>query len=136
MSTAQPQYLFVYGTLMVPEVLHAVLGRVPARLEATLEGYRRHALEGECYPAITKDPNARVHGQLLGGLSHEESATLDAYEGDAYTRTTVELAVNGQRLTADCYVWRDPALPRLSDDDWNLETFISTDLVRFLRALT
>jgi len=44
--------LFVYGTLLSDEVIGKVLGRVPRRLAATLQGFHRHRLNNRSYPAI------------------------------------------------------------------------------------
>jgi gamma-glutamylcyclotransferase (GGCT)/AIG2-like uncharacterized protein YtfP len=128
--------LFVYGTLMVPEVLVALLGRVPKRNRATLKGYRRYAIAGECYPAIITDPTTDVEGWLLTGLTPVEMATLDAYEGDAYVRLQVTLTVDGTKTFGDCYVWRSTSDVRFGRDDWNLETFLTAHLAGYLRALT
>jgi gamma-glutamylcyclotransferase (GGCT)/AIG2-like uncharacterized protein YtfP len=136
MNQSEPMALFVYGTLMVPEVLVALLGRVPSRREASLTGYRRYAIQGECYPAIISDANASVSGYLLTGLTEAEVEIFDAYEGDPYERTQVSVNVNGAPTGAQCYVWRSESDVRFGRDEWNLETFRTTHLARYLRALT
>lgn len=127
--------LFVYGTLMVPEVLTALLGRVPQIKAATLEGYRRFSVPGERYPAIVSAARSRVRGRLLVGLTASELAQLDAYEGDAYVRTEVALLVDGEVTPAACYVWRDPEVALASHDDWDVQAFTATELDGYLRGL-
>lgn len=135
MNSVSTPALFVYGTLMVPEVLLALLGRVPQLEEATLEGYRRFALPNECYPAISPDARHNVQGRVLLGLTPSELALLDAYEGDAYVRTTVQLLVDGRVTPAACYVWRDRNVLATTPGDWDLQSFITTHLESYLRGL-
>ena len=79
---------FVYGSLMAPEVLQALLGRVPDRTEATVRGYRRFAIKDRVYPALVRsrgdaDGDARVRGELIRGMSRRELAVLDWFEDEA-----------------------------------------------------
>lgn len=127
--------LFTYGTLMVPDVQSALLGRVPACSAAVLNGYRRCSIEGECYPAIVRDELSTVHGLALEGLTPTELEILDAYEGDPYVRTSVELAIDGARVAADCYVWSNARDTRLGLEDWKLDAFVVNHLSAYLRAL-
>jgi gamma-glutamylcyclotransferase (GGCT)/AIG2-like uncharacterized protein YtfP len=136
MSNPASHTLFVYGTLMIPEVLTILLGRVPVMHEALLRGYRRYTIDGACYPAIISDTTANVNGQVLLGLTPREVATLDDYEGDAYVRTEVTLTVDGASTSAECYVWRDASRVRLGRDDWDLETFVCRHLEQYLRGLS
>jgi gamma-glutamylcyclotransferase (GGCT)/AIG2-like uncharacterized protein YtfP len=136
MSNSPPETLFVYGTLMVPDVLNALLGRLPLHCEALLEGYRRYTIQGECYPAIVNNPGANVRGLLLSGLTKSDVETLDDYEGDAYVRAQVIVAVDGKPTQANCYVWRSQSDVRLGNEAWDLETFRTRHLADYLRALT
>ena len=43
---------FVYGSLLAPEVLDALLGRVPDRTPATLPGFVRRRIKDAVFPAI------------------------------------------------------------------------------------
>lgn len=38
---------FVYGTLMYPQVLQALISRVPRMEPAVIHGYRRHCIRGQ-----------------------------------------------------------------------------------------
>lgn len=44
--------IFVYGTLMAPEVTKLLIGRMPDTEPATLTGHRRYSVKGADYPAI------------------------------------------------------------------------------------
>lgn len=52
--TPHSSSVFVYGSLMAPEVLHIVLQRLPANTPAVLPGYARYAIQNRVYPAIVR----------------------------------------------------------------------------------
>jgi gamma-glutamylcyclotransferase (GGCT)/AIG2-like uncharacterized protein YtfP len=74
--------LFLYGTLLRPEVLTRFAGRRLEVTPATLDGWRRVALSGTGYPTLR-----RARGRAEGGVIDADAATLrrlDAYEGVRY----------------------------------------------------
>lgn len=118
--------LFVYGTLMLPEVQRAVVGRRFRSVRAVLHGYRRHALRGADYPAIMPEAGASVHGVLLRGISRRVLRILDAYEGSDYVRRRVEVV--SERDEPDVtwtYVFAGRRRARLSRHDWRARTILS-----------
>lgn len=120
--TAEP--LFVYGTLLVPEIARAVVGRVPPSLPAVLFDHARVTVEGCVYPAVTPRRGERVSGAVYLDLSPEELERLDAYEGELYQRRRVRISVNDTLDEALCYVVRPECVDRLSTRPWDLETFV------------
>lgn len=86
-----PMSRFVYGSLLAPEVLKALLGRVPDRTPATLPGYVRRRIKERVYPALYPDPDSQVDGEVLSGMSRRELAVLDWFEDEAYTLTKVDV---------------------------------------------
>ncbi|MBI1812759.1 gamma-glutamylcyclotransferase [Candidatus Peregrinibacteria bacterium] len=64
--------LFVYGTLMFPEVLEIVLGHPQKSDSALLEEYRRYALRTEVFPIIRSGSGHRVKGLIIRDLSSED----------------------------------------------------------------
>ena len=96
--------IFVYGSLMAGEVLHGLLGRVPAmRGGAVLPGYVRHRLRGEVFPAIVPAPGSSVAGLILDDLTVDELRWFDWFE--------VTLR---RRRTQDCASALLPCVPRIS----------------------
>lgn len=139
MSVPGPYDVFVYGTLMVPEVLQLVLGRVPLGIEATLAGYKRHALLDEVYPAMVTETEAtpvpQVSGRLLRELTDSELQKLDAYEGPMYGRVTAPVVTEEGNGLAFAYVLHDEFRHLLTANDWDPQTFLRRDLQRFLQQL-
>ncbi len=59
--------IFVYGTLQYPEVLRALIGRVPDLTPATLTGYRRYCVSQQVFPAIIPgEADDSVSGPRIG----------------------------------------------------------------------
>ncbi|KAN0140918.1 hypothetical protein V8E53_001362 [Lactarius tabidus] len=96
---------FFYGTLMHPKILKRVLHNDASHLKicpAILSGYTRHKVMYADYPAIlpsergqallgrelTSEENS-VRGTLVSGLTAEDVALLDVFEGDEYVRLQV-----------------------------------------------
>lgn len=104
--------VFTYGTLLSKLVLQAVLGRIPERADATLQGYRRYAIEGQCYPAVvpTKCSDDAVQGKVLLGITKDELRILDKFEDPAYDRVQVRVSVVGRsERPLLARVWARPA---------------------------
>lgn len=79
--------LFVYGTLMNPDVMHYVMGRVPTRYSGTLKDYKKIGLN------IVESPGDSVEGFYFE-VKPDDLKALDAYEGVAdglYKRIKVVL---------------------------------------------
>ena len=124
--------LFVYGTLMVPQVMEAVCGHTQKGLDAVLSNHRRRLVRGEVYPAIVPLPGEQVSGLLYRGLSDEEFYRLDNFEGSLYQRRCVEVVVNGQASVAHAYVLRPAFRQRLSDTPWSLQHFVIDGIEQFV----
>ena len=84
--------LFVYGTLMFPEVWRRVAGGEHRRQSATLRNYAAYRVRGEPYPVLAPAPGATVSGAIVYGVEDDVLTRLDAYEGDLYVRIDVEVA--------------------------------------------
>ena len=97
--------LFIYGTLLDPEIQQHIIGRIVPTTPATLDGFvkREINLDGIVYPRI--EP---LHGETVAGavieLTEMELAFVDHYEGNEYIRQTVNLR---DGTHADVYVKPD-----------------------------
>lgn len=117
--------LFVYGTLRFPEVLDALLGRVPGLSPARVEGWRAAALEGRVYPGLVAAPGAVAEGMLVHGLGVDELALLHAYEDVEYDVVRLRLS-DGRPALA--YRW----LGEAGEEDWDLEWFTREVLAAYV----
>ena len=125
--------IFTYGSLTVPEVMHAVTGHHFLHGEATLKGYARYAIEGVSYPGIIPEKGAETRGVVYLNIDRKSLLRLDGFEGEWYRRTPVEVLTAGRGLTpAETYVIAPAHRHRLSKQTWNLQKFLEQDLGRFL----
>lgn len=130
--------LFVYGTLLFPEILQLLLRRLPDSTEAILPEYHRFSIHDgpyvRPYPAVFPQPGGEVHGLLLHGLSPTEHAVLDAYEDDDYVKTAVTVAQNGEMAEVSVYVWRADKKGQLRGT-WNPEQFKAENLEAYISRM-
>jgi gamma-glutamylcyclotransferase (GGCT)/AIG2-like uncharacterized protein YtfP len=120
-----PAPLFAYGTLRFPDVLVALLGRVPERTPATAPGWRVAALDGRVYPVLVPGEGT-AGGVLISGLTAAEWRVIDAYEDDFYA---LELLTLTDGRTGWAYLTRDNSgvLPA----DWSPGDFTARHLSGF-----
>ncbi len=125
------EVVFVYGTLLFPEVLNAVTGRIFPAQPAILKGYRRYKVKGQVFPGICVQPAAAVDGLVYWGVDDCSMQRLDDFESDFYQRQRLPvLLANGKAIDADVYVVMPAYEHLLSRQQWSPEVFER----RYLRA--
>ncbi|WP_079032303.1 gamma-glutamylcyclotransferase family protein [Streptomyces specialis] len=118
---ASPDVLFVYGTLQFPEVLRALLGRVPHSRPVSAHGWRAAALVGRVYPGLVLADQV-TDGLLLDDLTPAEWQMLDDFEDDRYELRRLPLVGGGLGWA---YVWPgEETLP----GNWNATEFTARHL--------
>ncbi len=106
--------LFVYGTLMFPEIFKRVTSSKPSYVPAVLKGYHRFNIKtpdgGKLpYPAIYPAKDGIVHG-LVTEVSEADLTNIDEYEADEYERVMCTVMTDRGECEAFVYVWNsDPA---------------------------
>lgn len=119
--------LFVYGSLQFPDVLLALIDRVPDHEPAAAEGWRVATLPERVYPALVSG-QATARGFLLTGLTPEEWRLLDAFEGPIYELRRIDLT-DGRHGWA--YVYNTEA--EVGADDWSPEEFETRHLPAYVK---
>ncbi len=120
--------LFAYGTLMDPAIMYNVSGERFQSRPATLSGYMRKKLRGEVYPGIISKPGSSVEGQVYFDVSAQALSFLDEFEGSFYQRQLVTSVFDdGSTMQVEAYVLTESCVTLLSEDDWNLEEFLTHD---------
>lgn len=103
--------IFLYGTLMDPEVARRVAGEdrfVREARPALLPGWRKTLLRGTPFPTLVPEERSVVHG-LLAEVSPRTLARLHVYEGSLYRFVTVPVLSEGRRVAARAWIappWR------------------------------
>ncbi|WP_319499859.1 gamma-glutamylcyclotransferase family protein [uncultured Draconibacterium sp.] len=119
--------VFVYGSLLFPEIAEGLCGKKLKSEEATLRGYSRFALKEADYPAIIKKNNAKVKGKVLLNLDENAIYLLTFYEGDDYGMAPVKVETNSGIVNAVAFVWM-AGNEFLEDFDWDEGQFESESL--------
>ncbi|MBI1758274.1 MAG: gamma-glutamylcyclotransferase [Actinobacteria bacterium] len=125
--SADPAPLFVYGSLLFPDVLRVLIDRDPTRYPADVTGWRVIALPDQVYPALIADPAGSTTGHILADITPTEWRTIDAFEADGYHLAKLRTDSDGP---AWAYTVPDPH--DLPDHPWDLDAFAGTHLAAYL----
>jgi len=114
--------MFFFGTLLDMDLLATVLGADPAEhlsvRSASLPGYDRRRAEGEDYPVLIEDAEARVSGLLVDGLWPVAVERIRFFEGGEYALETVN--VHGPEGETRAAVFMATEMLPASEDPWDL----------------
>ncbi len=105
-----PQNIFVYGSLMFPEVVKGLTGKQIEMKDAILKGYKRYKIydtNGEVrnYPAIRKTEGEFVQGKILLDVDEDSLKVLDYFEDVGYKRIKEMVSINSNMIKVEVYVW-------------------------------
>jgi len=135
--TAKPSpyhNLFCFGTLQIPAVLEAVIGRRLQDVRAFLPGYIALQVCGAEYPGLHRAPGRKTPGRLYRDVTPEELDVLDRFEGPLYRRRYQFVSKNnGQRTRAWIYLMAAGRQNQLTQTPWHLDRFMRTEYPRFMR---
>ncbi|GAA3214728.1 gamma-glutamylcyclotransferase family protein [Actinocorallia longicatena] len=128
--SAAPDTLFVYGSLQFPEVLFALIDRVPAHTPAQAAGWRVAELPGRVYPGLVSGPTT-APGYLLTGLTAEEWRVLDAFEDPVYDLRRLDLVDGRHGWSYTCNFGAE-----VLETNWSAETFARDHLPAYIERCT
>ncbi|MEQ8964310.1 MAG: gamma-glutamylcyclotransferase family protein [Azospirillaceae bacterium] len=130
-------HLFVYGTLMDPDIREIVFGTPDWRVDgvpARLAGFRRDTILGGRAPVLVPHKHRAVDGQVLQGLDEVALARVVHFEGVARYRLAevrVAPADRGEALHAAAFLPTEDV--RAARRDWDLATWRRRHKAEFLR---
>lgn len=129
------KHVFVYGTLLNDEVFRLFVAGQFKKTIASLWGYQRVKVKGECYPAIVPDKRSMVEGLLIYDLMDKDIHALDHYEGDYYQRQTVTVTLpNDESQTCEAYVFKPEYQFLLVNEPWSNQLFRRQHLAPFIQG--
>lgn len=133
-SVTEMDQLFVYGTLMIPEVLEELTGRKVKTVRAILYDFRRFQVSGKEYPAIVSAPGERVSGKLIQLEGDNLMDIITFYEGDEYQKSEVTVFSGKRKIEAFTFIWagRTKELPY---GDWDINKFRKNHLETYLSVV-
>lgn len=121
----------------MPQVVRFVVGRMLRGVRARLPGHAASRVAGESYPGMIPSPAAETGGLLYDRLTDQDLIMLDAFEGELYERTRVQVFTrDGACHECWTYVVRGAFREHLSVESWILREFIRKDMVKFMKSLS
>ncbi len=129
--------LFVYGTLLDPEIMRLVSGKDYQRSAAVLPGYACRKLADVVYPAIMACQDVSTSGVVYTSVPLEDIFLLDRYEGNEYVRQTVAVNMSdGSQVAAETYVIAPAQSCRILEESWSFDQFKELHRAKYLRQLS
>ena len=127
--------LFVYGPLMVPEVMRAVVGGDEPRChEAVLHGYVERRVESTAQAGLIPFPDCATEGVVFYDLDGVAMGKIDAFEGDDFERVSVSVqAENGEWVEAETHLLRPKGRKLLRAKAWDELEFRERRMAKPLR---
>lgn len=125
--------VFTYGSLMYEKVWRQVVGEFSGEpAPALLHGYRRSRIRRENFPAMVADEQSFIPGALYSGVSEEQLALLDEFEGIEYERIDVAVALSASiTLNAHAYLYLEQS--KLDPRPWDPDDFEQNQIDIFLK---
>lgn len=128
-------HVFTYGTLMLPEIWSAVVGRPFATVGGSLSGFTIYRVRDAVFPGIVATTNdSVVRGIVYLDVDRESLVRLDQFEDAYYRRLTLPISCDdGELREAEVYVIPEEQRALLTDELWSADEFATRgDLQRFV----
>jgi gamma-glutamylcyclotransferase (GGCT)/AIG2-like uncharacterized protein YtfP len=133
--------VFVYGTLMFPEVAGPIAQIDSVGEPITIHGFKRfeaHTREWGNYPAIIRDASSSVDGLLFRNLTEKQLAQFDWFEDvidGLYHREQIQVVHKNEPIDVQLYVC-GPRLEKMLLEPlckpWDPEVFRKNELERYV----
>jgi len=128
--------IFVYGTLMLPEIVFALTKKNFVMKDATLKGYKRFKVNDpnrkQKGPIIIEQKNSGVIGKILLDVDEDSIKILDKFESPSYEKRKVFVNAGAEKIEAIVYVGSNFNKEFLYDA-WNEEEFKQKYLEFYLK---
>lgn len=128
------QNIFVYGSLLFPEITKKLTGKSFKTLPAILEGYKMYSVKGCDYPAIIQQEGSKTVGLLIENMDNLSLAIISFYEGNEYEKEQVTVNSDGKSTTALTFVWMN-GNEFLENKEWDFQHFEKTSLEYYLNEV-
>ncbi|MEN9012663.1 MAG: NUDIX domain-containing protein [Yoonia sp.] len=113
--------IFVYGTLQSHALRAAVAGGAPVdAVTATLAGYAVMPVAGNVVPLIRAQAGTVTQGEVLSGITPDQKARLDAYEG-AFGYDLIDVTVTTDAGAVDAKMYLPPDDLQAGQGAWSLD---------------
>lgn len=133
--------LFVYGTLLLDELVTALTGIQIRSARAELQGYSRHCIvrdgRPDAYPAIRPCPSGTVIGRVLFDVDEQSMRMIDCFESDPpdYDRIEVEVTLEERKIIPAVAYVAKPSLTQWLTGEWSEAAFAKDHLKHYLSSV-
>ena len=128
------QNIFVYGTLLSPEITKKLTGKSFETVPASLKGFKIYCVKDCDYPAIVPENGADTSGKIIINVDDIDLIILSLYEGDEYKQRKVKVLCNNKMVDALTFVWVI-GNESLENREWDFEGFQRERLDFYLEEL-
>ena len=116
-------HLFAYGTLMIGEIFQGFSKAPIHQSKGYLIGYECRQLKNRTYPGMIAGQGI-VNGIIYHQLSEEDFLSLDAYEGEEYSRVKIVAnTASTKQIQAWTYIYKDEFKANLLNQPWTIEWY-------------
>lgn len=132
--------LFVYGTLMIPEIQYALLKKELRSQDAYLEGFSANSIVfGQYtteYPFLMPSKNKNIKGKILFPLDAQDLNIIKFYEGSEYTLMNVSVTVKGSETETETPTFMLSNRKKVEyGPEWDYNNFIKNHLETYLSEI-
>ena len=99
------QNIFVYGTLLSPEIITKLTGKTFKTTPASLSGFKKYCVKDCDYPAIIQMDDSFTSGMVLENVDDSSLNIISFYEGDEYIIQKVTIILNDMPEEVLAFVW-------------------------------
>lgn len=125
------QSIFVYGTLLSPEITSKLTGKSFKMTPAVLPGFKKYCVKENDYPAIIPMDDSNTSGMVLEDIDDSSLNVISFYEGDEYVKKKVTVLLNDTPKKVLTFVWVK-GQNLLENREWNFQNFQKTKLKYYI----
>lgn len=128
--------LFVYGTLMFPDIVKALTGNNYTNKKAILENYSVKSVKNMPYPGLIADDGKIVEGFVLLDVDDKTFNLIKDWEDSReYVEVIVNVIVDGKQLQAKTFAYISPnSITQITNDDWDRDSFETDSLEDYVKV--
>ena len=124
--------LFVYGTLMFPQVMTTLTGLTPTYAPAVARNTARFSIRNQVYPGLVNRSGNLTMGYLIRNLDEVNWHLIKAFEGNEYSVGPVAIETQQHNMNAYTFFVHAHSLDIVANSFWNPESFLRYQLESFL----
>jgi len=119
---------FFFGTLRDAVLLECVIGRSTDHLmmqDGWIDGFAARRANNETFPVLIEQPDARLPGVIVTGLSEEDMSRIRFFEDTFYEASPVTVQTKKGPRPSMMFLMTD--LTQATNDIWTFETWAERD---------